>query len=694
MLHPPSIENIQTAVDSSQPVVSQPVVPSHFLVCGLGRLGYYCVTSLKEFSVLVSAIDIRAPNPVDAEALLRQLESFWEGDCRQAVYLEQTQIQRYRAVMLVTSDERVNIEAAFAVRSLNPHVRLVVRSAKESLNELLSKQLGNFVAFEATQLPTHAFAIAALGNENQGFIDLDGHLLRVVQQTVTPQHRWCDRRFLHELNTTMTRMLSHRAGGTTTAMEVFNWDPNARVRMGDTLTYVELSDRLNQPMVRTEAAAPGSEPSPYSKSMWQRVQSAVTPLRMHRWLQHLWHATEQQQTKRVALVVGVLIVLLLLVGTVVLHFAIPNTTFADSLYMSAMLLLDSYDALLSLTGDRDTIPGWLQVLHVCFALAGTASIGVLYALLTESLLAAKFQLPQKRQPLPKADHIVVVGLGRVGKRVASFLESLQEEVVGVHSDMLEAGVLPQLPIVIGNPTVAIAKVNLSTARGIVLCTEDEIDNLELAMMANSINPNLRVVIRTYDPRFSQNMDRVMPFANVLCAYELAAEAFVAAAFGENVLSLFRLNEQTIIVTEYFIEQGDTLNGLLLSEVAYGYRVVPLLHSRKDDNVRLMPSDDVRLHQGDRMVVLASSEGLQRIERGDRLQPTWWVQVERAFSKDAHFEGATTIARVAGCALQPARDVMEHIPTQVPVPMYHHQAIRMVRELHKVGVTAKLMPEAD
>lgn len=39
--------------------------------------------------------------------------------------------------------------------------------------------------------------------------------------------------------------------------------------------------------------------------------------------------------------------------------------------------------------------------------------------------------------------------------------------------------------------------------------------------------------------------------------------FAGAAFGENIINLFRFNRQTVLVTEYQIEAGDTLNGLLL-----------------------------------------------------------------------------------------------------------------------------------
>jgi hypothetical protein len=104
-------------------------------------------------------------------------------------------------------------------------------------------------------------------------------------------------------------------------------------------------------------------------------------------------------------------------------------------------------------------------------------------------------------------------------------------------------------------------------------------NLEIGLMARTVNLNCNLVLRTLDPRFGENVARLLPDAMILRAYALAAEAFVGAAFGENILNLFHLNDRTTLVTEYQIEAGDTLNGLLLAEIAYGYGVVPILHQK-------------------------------------------------------------------------------------------------------------------
>lgn len=663
---------------------------SDFLVCGLGSLGQYCVSELKEFGVTVSGIDIRRPAFSQNEHLPELLENLWIGDCRQRSVLEKAQVQRYRSVLLVTSDERVNIDAAFAVRLLNPQARLVVRSAKQTLNELLADRLGNFVAFEATQLPTTAFAIAALGDENQGFIELEDQLIRVIQRRITPANKWWERRVLHELNTANRRVLSHVHAGAESKGEFYTWEPDERLAIGDTLTYLELDDRLNCTYQQSQAAAIAQADAAAERAKFPWQQHLLPGYWRDRWV-NLWNATAAHQSKRVALVVGLTILLLLLLGMAVLLGTGSLRSPLKAFYATLMLLLGSYDALVPIN-ERSDIPTWLQLMHLTYTLAGTASIAVLYALLTESLLVTKFQLPIKRPPIPKHDHIVVVGLGRVGRGVSEFFLKLNQAVVGVNEEPLESSVLPQLPVVVGDLANSLNRANLEAARGVVICTNDEIANLEIGMIANSVSPNCNLVIRTFDPNLSDNVDQLLPYAHVLCAYALAAQVYVAAAFGENIATLFRLNDRTIIVTEYSVEAGDTLETLLLSEVAYGYGVVPILHHKVGDpGPNLLPPDDRRLEVGDRLTILASSDSLQCIERGIRAPQTWHVHIEKANSSGAVFDGTRVITRITNLEPHLANETMQNLPRVLPKPLYKHQALRLVRSLRKSMVTAYVLP---
>jgi Trk K+ transport system NAD-binding subunit len=247
-----------------------------------------------------------------------------------------------------------------------------------------------------------------------------------------------------------------------------------------------------------------------------------------------------------------------------------------------------------------------------------------------------------------------------------------------------------MPLVIGSLKQALGQVNLETAQSIIVMSDDEVTNLEIGLMARAVNPSCNLVIRIFDPGFAENVAQLLPGARVLGAYALAAEAFSAAAFGENILNLFRLHNRTTLVTEYRIEPEDTLQGLLLAEVAYGYAVVPIFHQKSDQRAgTFMPSDDVRLQVGDRLVILGTINGLQQIEQGNKQLPPVRVRIERAVSEEARFEGAGAIARICGCELSVARSLISQLPTTVPHLLYWQQAQRLVRELNKAQVTAHL-----
>lgn len=658
---------------------------SLFLVCGLGSLGQYCVAVLKEFGVPVGAINKAQLSSWEVTDLPGLLEYLVIGDCRQPHILQQAKIEQCQAVLLVTSDERVNIEAAFAVRLLNPQVRLIVRSAKQNLSELLAQGLGNFIAFEATQLPAPAFAIAALGSEIRGFINLDNHLVRVVKCPIPLNHPWCDRRLIHELNSPTRRVLTHIPHSTPLPTEFYQWEPDARIRAGDIVAYIEVTEGLAD-----LSQKPVANPKPKFGQFRQRIRKSLAWSNLQRKLIQLWQSTAQPQ--RVAIICGTTVLAFWIGSTLLIKLNHPEASMLGAFYATAVMLLGAYNDVFASLNPKDTTPMWLRLLNVALILAGTAFVGVLYALLTENLLAAKFQLPIRRPPIPQKDHVVLIGLGRVGRRVAAFLQQLKQPLVGVSTMVLEPGILPQMPLVVGDLTHVLAKVNLSTAKSVVVATDDEMANLEIGLMAHAVNPNSALVIRTFDPLFSENLARLLPYAKVLCAYSIAAEAFAAAAFGENILNLLRLNEQTILVTEYKIQAGDTLNGLLLAEIAYGYGVVPILYQKHtQEPAKLMPSDDIRLELSDRLVVLATIDTLQQVERGEIAPRSWQVQLDKALSEDAVFEGTMAIARVSGCSINVARELMNHLPGVLQFPLYKHQAQRLVRELSKSQVVAHLVP---
>ncbi|MEM9541095.1 MAG: NAD-binding protein [Cyanobacteria bacterium P01_E01_bin.42] len=664
-----------------------------FLVLGLGSLGQHCVAALKEFGVYTIAIEQGIPQEWEIANLREILDELILGDCCQDAILQQAGISDCRAALIATNNERANAEAALAIRQLNPNTRLVIRSSKDNLNQLLSQQLGNFIAFDPTQLPAAAFAIAALGTDTLGFFNLEGSWLRVAKHHVTREHRWSrSRRPLYDLNNRTRRLLLHFSAEAEIPTSFYTWQPETAIAIGDTILTIETAEHflLNQ---RKQAAI-----AQRTKKHGQKRKLLQKYLDIHflkEQISHFWQLNLQEQIRRVALLAGFIVLLLLATGTLLFNFYHPDTTLLSAFYVTAILLLGGYADLFDRFDTIASIPWWLQLFALSLTLAGTAFVGVLYALLTEALLSSKFQFIKQRPPVPQQDHVVLIGLGRIGMKVANLLQEFQQTLVGItFNPHFDLNLLPKIPLLKGDLERVLGEANLPEAKSVIVATDDEMVNLEVALMARSANPRSQLAIRTYGQRLSNHLAKMFPDAQILCTYAVMAEAFAGAAFGENILSLFRLYNQTILVTEYQIEAIDTLHGLLIGEIAYGYGVVPIVYQKPGENAKLMPSDDIPLEVGDRLVVLANIEGLRRVEDGDLQAKTTRLYVKKAISESAIFEGANIIARICGCSLKDARIFMGTIPAIWPRDLYEHQGYRLLHELQKASVKAELLPSVQ
>lgn len=637
----------------------------------------------------VVAIDRARPAAWELPQSERVLERLVLGDCRQSDVLQAAGVAECRAVLIVTSQERVNAETALAVRSLNGTARLVVRSGQNNLNQVLGQHLGNFVAFEHAQLSADAFALAALGTGTLGLFRLGHEWLRVVRRQLQPGEPACDRRQLQEFNNPRRRLLFHIPMATTAGAKAsfYHWSPKQLVRAGDTVVYLEKTDFV------AVSAPQRQQQQRWGHQLWQFLKSSPTQAQLGQKLLEAWYGLVTVPVRGVAMVCGAIVVGLLLLGTLLFRFNYPEATLLSSFYATAILLLGGYADLFGNLSPDERAQWWLQLFSLGLTVAGTALVGVLYALVTQALLSAKFQLTQRRPPLPQQDHVILIGIRRVGRQIASLLLELNQALVGIpYNPEFDNNTLPQVPVLMGNVREALARANLKTARSVVVGTDDEMLNLEIGLRVHAVNPDCQLIIRTYGQRLSENLEQLLPSATVLNAYAVVAEAFAGAAFGEEIISLFRYGSQTILVTEYQIEAGDTLNGRLLVDIAYGYEVVPILYEKLGNEPRLMPVDDILLAVGDRLIVLATIEGLRRVEQGTlKIEKCCWqVRVERALTETAIFEGGNTLARITGLSLEAARALMSELPQVLPQNLYEHQAQRLVRELSKVQVRSQAL----
>jgi Trk K+ transport system NAD-binding subunit len=632
------------------------------VVCGLGRLGLECALQLKAFGAPVIGVSRRGVAPDD----LPRFDRVVTGDCARTEVLKAAGVATCRAILLLTDDPRSNVAAAFAARRLNPRVRIVIRSAQENLNSLLAEQLGDLIAFEPGLFSTRAFAVAALADETRARFNLEGARTSVVAHRVEAGD-WCDGRTPPELHSLHLRVIGHHSGAHA-LVDGLATMPGAceTIGPGDEITFVVNGDML-APAKAAEQPANRRKPRSWAS---RRLRASKNP------------AT-------VATLASLVAVIALTLGAVLLYrHENPELTWFDAVNVAVVLGVGGFDNVFGALKAPFPISPMLYAYSLLMKIGSAVLLGIVFANFTEKLLGARFAIAPRRPEPPAQGHSVIVGLGPLGQSVALQLRQWGRPVAGVADAPPAEVFLPDMAIESGAIREALARANVATARSVVVAGDDQIANLEVMLLARSLNPRCALVFRVADSELSANISALIPDCVGINDAEVAAQAIAGAAFGESILSAFRLGARSILVTQYLIETGDTLIDRLLAHVAYGYGVVPVLHERGAASA-LNPSDDIKLESGDTLVVLATLDALGRIERGEWRAPQLHLEMQACVIASNAFEAGNLIARIAGCDLATARKALQNLPRRLETPLYPAQGLRLARELKKLGVIAKL-----
>lgn len=669
----------------------------HFIVCGLGSLGQQTIVNLKKFSqppdeVWVTAIDLKLPNYWEVEALPNLLaQPLIIGDSRQYSLLQQAGIEHCRSILIVTSNESINVETALAARRLNPDVHIVLRSSRYNLNQLLKRKLGHFIALDAMALPANTFALSGMSHDILSVFKIDDCPFRVIQRPMPLGEVPYDGLPLQHFNRRDRRLLNlspHHSlppsARSTTASQLFHrWQPGVRVRSGDEITSVEIDHTYQRPE------------TPSLERPWENVKRRLQDFTRRGWHQqffNFWGQGEQQSLRRVVAIALSTILISWPIGTLLIKQALPALSWGKAIALGVILLLGGYGDVFGGLEDA-SLPIWLPLICLLIALASLFFVLSAFSLLADQLLSSRFEFLRRRPRLPDADHIIVVGLGRLGYRAVNILREFNQPLIGITQNLDYPDLIDQLPILTGNILQQLQRANLATAKSVIAVTDDPMLNLEIALIvseataarnhASSFTP----IIRTVNQTLSDNVAVLLPQAKALSVYALSAEAFAGAAFGENILSLFRLQNQTIMVTEYRIKIGDPLCDKLLAEVSYGYGVVPILLKTRSSQGEWrnlpMPGDERRLQDGDRLHLLSSINGLRRIERGDMVSPhRWRLQLAEPLDQRALLPAGNMLMQLSGLELRWCRELMDDLPTTVELSLYEYQAYRLREELQQ------------
>jgi voltage-gated potassium channel len=214
------------------------------------------------------------------------------------------------------------------------------------------------------------------------------------------------------------------------------------------------------------------------------------------------------------------------------------------------------------------------------------------------------------------DHIILVGLGHLGFRVVRDLHRMEQDVVVVElnpkADLVASVKQMDIPVIQDDATrePALEAAGISRARAIILCTQNDSMNLQVALKARRLRPGIHVVVRIFDDDFADALHEQFNFT-AMSATGMAAPAFASAASGVDITRPITVEGETLSLARMKVEPNSKLVSMKVSGIEERYNVsVVLLH--RNHEADLHPSAECILLDGDALGVLGGPAEISQL----------------------------------------------------------------------------------
>ncbi len=264
-------------------------------------------------------------------------------------------------------------------------------------------------------------------------------------------------------------------------------------------------------------------------------------------------------------------------------------------------------------------PWYLQIFFFIMPVIGLAWLGAGAANLGVKLFnrSARGQEWEVALASLYTDHVIVCGVGKLGYRVILQLLKFGQAVVAIEQDEKKPFIALvrhfDVPVIIGDARQrdVLSKAGLERASSIVCSTQDDLTNLDIALDAREMKPDIKVVLRMFDADLAEKIERGFGIHTAFSASGLAAPAFAAAATRAHIEYSFYVGDTLLHVSQITVTHDSPLPGLTMEEAERKFDMTIIMHNT-GDHMHLHPQYDELIHLNDTLVVFATLETLGKI----------------------------------------------------------------------------------
>ncbi len=216
-----------------------------------------------------------------------------------------------------------------------------------------------------------------------------------------------------------------------------------------------------------------------------------------------------------------------------------------------------------------------------------------------------------------SDHVIVCGLGKLGYRVTMQLLEFGQSVVAIERDtdkyFIALAREHDVPVILGDARqrAILRKAGVERASAVVCSTQDELANLDIALDAREMHPDIKVVLRMFDETLASKVEKGFGIHTAFSMSALAAPAFAAAATRAHIDYSFYVGGTLLHVSQISVESDSPLLGMTMEDAERKHNMTIVMHQTNHE-LHLHPNYDELINTGDTLVVFATLETLGQI----------------------------------------------------------------------------------
>jgi Trk K+ transport system NAD-binding subunit len=229
---------------------------------------------------------------------------------------------------------------------------------------------------------------------------------------------------------------------------------------------------------------------------------------------------------------GVGLIVALLVQAIVSMVALHQSV-VDALYFSTR----SVATIADVPGAASS-PGWFKAVSAADAVAALLLVAVFTAALVRRLSRPRLTTLFGARTAPARGHVLLVGFGQVGFRLAQELRRRGVPVVAVERDpgapCLRLARAAGIPVAIGRGDDRATLELLGIRRCAVVAAVTSIDlvNVEVGLTARQLSPGIPLVLRLGDGEVAAETDSLLHLGRICDAHAIAADTLARALTGD------------------------------------------------------------------------------------------------------------------------------------------------------------------